>query len=286
MRTLYRIQLQFHLLEPRLAFTMLRHCRECTLSRLPPQLHTVRIPAPVSAQQLTISSLVTRHLSHLSVGAHTASYTQPHYYTNGYHYPSPNPPPYTEYATQSNRLQSFRHPEGHSSYWTGVTNDTSRYLGGQSNRHVTSSSFLIGDYMRPYHLAGIRIINTICNMRLTIPIPPIRSPSPSFSRLHPPSPIQRLLSRAYIPPPLHSPLHLMSVRFLKRSSAPNRNPHLSSIPFWISPVASSSVRRQPSTPTRPPPRDVTGASASHDIPVLTHSSFHRASQSHRRSANQ
>jgi hypothetical protein len=95
--------------------------------------------SPSLSQPLTISSPVSRHLSHLSMGTHTASYAQPHYYTtNGYHHPSPNPPPYTEYATESNRLQSFRHPESHSSYWTTAASDTSRYLGGQSNRHVFS----------------------------------------------------------------------------------------------------------------------------------------------------
>lgn len=90
--------------------------------------------SPTPSQLFNICFLVSRHQSHLSMDAH---YVQPHYYTtNGYHYPSPNPPPYTEYAAQSNRLQSFPHSESHSSYWTGITSDTSRYLEGQSSRHV------------------------------------------------------------------------------------------------------------------------------------------------------
>jgi hypothetical protein len=90
-------------------------------------------PGPDSSQLFNICFLVSRQ-SHLSMDAH---YVQPHYYTtNGYHYPSPNPPPYTEYAADSNRLQSFSHSESRSSYWTSTTSDSSRYVDGQSSRHV------------------------------------------------------------------------------------------------------------------------------------------------------
>ncbi|KAH9961425.1 hypothetical protein BGW80DRAFT_1438760 [Lactifluus volemus] len=82
------------------------------------------LPGVYSFTPPTPTPHVSRHQSHLSMDGH---YVQPHYYTtNGYHYPSPNPPPYTEYAAESNRLQSFPHSESHSSYWTGITSDTSR----------------------------------------------------------------------------------------------------------------------------------------------------------------
>lgn len=87
-----------------------------------------------SIQSLIVYTTVARHHSHPSVGGHTP-YAQPQYYSaNGYHCPSPNPPPYTEYATELNRPQSLRRSEGESSYWTTVGGDTSRYHVGQSNR--------------------------------------------------------------------------------------------------------------------------------------------------------
>ncbi len=77
---------------------------------------------------------VSRHLSHLSMVAHSPSHAQPQYFnTNGTHSPSPNPPPYTEYATELNRPQFLRHQERESSYWP-VGGDSSRYTEGQSNR--------------------------------------------------------------------------------------------------------------------------------------------------------
>jgi len=142
--------------------------------------------------------------------------------------------------------------------------------------------------MRVVSLASIKNITTMCNMRHTIPthhFPPTRLRSPSFHRLCPPSHTPRHLLRAYIPPlpPLH--LHWTSMRFLKRSSTLSRSPLRFSTISSISRAVNSSVRRQPSIPTRPPPRDMTEASVYHDMPALIHSNFRRASLSHIRSAN-
>jgi hypothetical protein len=46
MRILYRIQLQIHLLYPRLVFMIIRCCHQCTLSRLPYGLHKVKSFSP------------------------------------------------------------------------------------------------------------------------------------------------------------------------------------------------------------------------------------------------
>jgi hypothetical protein len=60
---------------------------------------------------------------------------QPHYYSdNSYQYPSQNPPPYTEYATELNRPQSSQHIGGNSDPWPGARDDTLRYIGARSNR--------------------------------------------------------------------------------------------------------------------------------------------------------
>jgi hypothetical protein len=78
---------------------------------------------------------VSRHLSHLSMAAHSPSHAQPQYFnTNGCHSPSPNPPPYTEYATELNCPQSLRNQEVGSSYWTTIGGNTSRYTEEQPNR--------------------------------------------------------------------------------------------------------------------------------------------------------
>ena len=132
MRTLYKIQLQIHLLYPLLVFVIISRCH---LLRLPYGLHRVKDLAPVSIQLLTMYTTVSRHVSHLSmVAQHTSSHAQPQYFnSNGFHSPSPNPPPYTEYA-ELNCPQSLRHREGESSYWTAIAGDSSRHLEGQSNR--------------------------------------------------------------------------------------------------------------------------------------------------------
>lgn len=189
----------------------------------------MKVLAPVAIQSLTPCTAVTRHISHSSMGAHTP-YAQPQYYnTNGYHCPSPNPPPYTEYATELNRPQSLRHPEGESSYWTAIGGDTSRYLGGQSNRQVLPPTSSIIDYMRPHYLASIKNIITMCNIRLITPTHPTHLASPSFPRIYPPFPIRHHLPRVSTPRPLRSPLHLTSVLFLKRGSTLSRSPQLFSI---------------------------------------------------------
>ena len=140
MRTLYRIQFQIHLLYPLLVFMIISRCHQCTLSRLPYGLHRVKELAPVSIQSLTICTTASRHHSHPSMVARTPSHPRPQYFnTNGYHSPSPNPPPYTEYATELNCPQSLRHQGSGSSYWTGIGGDSSRYLEGPSNRWVVTS---------------------------------------------------------------------------------------------------------------------------------------------------
>jgi hypothetical protein len=47
MRILYRIQLQIHLLYPRLVFMIIRCCHQCTLSRLPYGLHKRPVSFPI-----------------------------------------------------------------------------------------------------------------------------------------------------------------------------------------------------------------------------------------------
>ncbi len=147
---------------------------------------------------------------------------QPHYYSaNSYQYPSQNPPPYTEYATELNRPQSSQHVEGNSGYWPGARDDTLRYLGAQSNRHVVSFIVQIDDYMRPHCLAIIQSLTTMANMRLTIPIrpiPPTYLRSPSFLRQCTPFHIQRHRLRAYTPLPPLSHLPSTSARFLRRNN--------------------------------------------------------------------
>lgn len=83
------------------------------------------------------SATSTTHVTHRPtlppVGA-SIPCLQPHYYSaNSYQYPSQNPPPYTEYATESNRPQSSQHIEGNSAHWPGTRNDTLRYNGARSN---------------------------------------------------------------------------------------------------------------------------------------------------------
>lgn len=234
----------------------------------------VKIFAITSIQSLIICTTVARHYSHPSVGGHTLSYAQPQYYNaNGYHCPSPNPPPYTEYATELNRPQSLRHSEGESSYWTTVGGDTSRYHVGQSDRHVHPPTSSMDDYMRLLFLVSIKNIPIpiICNTRLTIPtrpIPPICRPS--FHRVCHPSPIPLHLPLAYIPPLPPLPLHLTTVRSPQKSNTLNRSPLLFSTTFSTSLAVSSSVHRSPGTPIRPPRRDMIGASVSRDIPAPIH----------------
>ena len=289
MRTPYKIQLRIPLRLPLPVFMMLRRCHHCTLSRRPPGLHTVKGLAPVFMRSLTIYTAVARHPSQLSMGAHSSSYAQPQYYNaNGYHCPSPNPPPYTEYATELNRAPPLRHTEAESNYWTTVGGDTSRYHGGHVNRHVLLITSSIDDYMRLPHLASIKNITTICNMDLTIPthpIPPVLSRSPCFPRVCPHFPIRRRLPRLCTPRHLHLLMRLTSVQSLKRSSAPSQTARLFTTIIWTSLAVSSSVRRPQSTSTPPSLRDVTGASVYHDILVLTPSNFRPANLSHRRNAN-
>ena len=146
---------------------------------------------------------------------------QPHYYSaNSYQYPSQNPPPYTEYATELNRPQSSQHIDGNSGHWAGARDDTLRYIGAQS-RQVVSSMAQIDDYMRPHYLAIIQRLAIMANMRLTIPIrpiPPTYSHNPSFLRPCTPFHIQRHRLRAYAPLPPLSHLTLTSAQFLKRNN--------------------------------------------------------------------
>lgn len=224
-----------------------------------------------SIQSLIVYTTVARHYSHPSVGGHTP-YAQPQYYSaNGYHCPSPNPPPYTEYATELNRPQSLRRSESESSYWTTVGGDTSRYHVGQSNRYVFPPTSSIDDYMRLLSLASIKNTPTICNMGLTIPthpIPPMYRPS--FHRACHPSPIPLHLLLAYIPPLPPLPLHLTTVRSHPKGNTLNRSPLLFSTIFSTSLAVSSSARRWPSTPTRPPRCDMIGVSVYRDITAPIH----------------
>jgi hypothetical protein len=146
---------------------------------------------------------------------------QPHYYSaNSYQYPSQNPPPYTEYATELNRPQSSQHIGGNSGHWPGARDDTLRYIGARSNRQVISFIAQIDDYMRPHYLAIIQSL-IMANMRLTIPtrpIPPTYLRNPSFLRQRTPFHIQRYHLRAYTPLPPPSHLPLTSARFLKRNN--------------------------------------------------------------------
>ncbi|KAI0051083.1 hypothetical protein FA95DRAFT_1554896 [Auriscalpium vulgare] len=78
------------------------------------------------------TSHVTRHMSTLTVGGTAPSYVQPHYYSvGGFNYPAGNPPPYTEYATEVNHIQSQQPPAINSGYWETTRNDAVRYLGDQ-----------------------------------------------------------------------------------------------------------------------------------------------------------
>jgi hypothetical protein len=134
MRTPYRIQLPIHLLYLLLVFMIIRPCHQCTHSGLQCGLHRVKALVSVSIQFTYYIMPVSRHLSHLSMVAHSPSHAQPQYFnTNGIHSPSPNPPPYTEYATELNCPQFLRHQERESSYWP-IGGDSSRYTEGQSNR--------------------------------------------------------------------------------------------------------------------------------------------------------
>lgn len=147
---------------------------------------------------------------------------QPHYYSaNSYQYPSQNPPPYTEYATQLNRPQSSQHIGGNSPHWPGTRDDTLRYNGTRSNRQVISFKAQLADYMRPHYPAAIQNLTITANIHLTIPIrpiPPTYLHSPSSLRQCTPSPIQRYRRRAYIPLPHLSHLPLTSARFPKRNN--------------------------------------------------------------------
>jgi hypothetical protein len=147
---------------------------------------------------------------------------QPHYYSaNSYQYPSQNPPPYTEYATGSNRPQSAQHIGGNSAHWPGTRDDALRYSGARSNRQVISFKAQMDDYMRPHYPAVIQSLTITANMRLTIPIrpiPPTYLRSPSFLRQRTPFLIQRYHLRAYIPLPHPSHLPLTSAQFLKRNN--------------------------------------------------------------------
>jgi hypothetical protein len=247
----------------------------------------VKVLATVPIQSLIIYIAVARHISHPSLGAHTP-YAQPQYYSqNAYPYPSPNPPPYTEYATELNRPQSLRHPESNLSYWATIGSDTSRYHGGQSNRQVLPPTSLVDDYMRLLSLASIKNITTMCNIPPTIPthpIPPMYMGHLSFHRMFPPFLILHHLLRAYILPLPPLPLHSTTVLFLKGNSTLSRSPRLFSTISSTSLAVSSSVRRQPSTPIRPCLHDMTEASVYRDIPALIRSSFRRVCLLHPRSA--
>ena len=147
---------------------------------------------------------------------------QPHYYSaNSYQYPSQNPPPYTEYATQSNRPQSSQHIEGNSPHWPGTRDDTLRYNGARSNRQVISFKTQLADYMRPHYPAAIQSLTITANIRLTIPIhpiPPTSLRSPSSLKQCTPSPIQRYRRRAYTLLLHLSHLPLTSAQFLQRNN--------------------------------------------------------------------
>ena len=141
--------------------------------------------------------------------------------------------------------------------------------------------------MRLLSSASIKTITTMCNIPLSIPtrlIPPMYMRRLSFPRMCPPFPIPHNHPQAYTPPLPPLLLHLTTVLFLIRSNTLNRNPLLFSTISSTSLAASSSVRRQPSTPTHPPLHCMTEASVYRDIPALIHLSFRQVSQSHRRSA--
>lgn len=146
---------------------------------------------------------------------------QPHYYSaNSYQYPSQNPPPYTEYATELNRPQSSQHIEGNSGRWPGARDDTLRYIGAQSSRQVLLFMAQIVNYMRP-HYPVIQSLAIMANMRPITPIRPILptySHKPSFLRQCTPFHIRRHPLQAYTPLPLLSHLPLTSARFLKRNN--------------------------------------------------------------------
>jgi cohesin loading factor subunit SCC2 len=103
-----------------------------------------------SQSNFLICVSVTHHSAHPPASA-SMPCLQPHYYSaNSYQYPSQNPPPYTEYATELNRPQSSQHIEGNSGHWPSARDDTLRYIGAQSNRQVVSFVAQIVDYMRPH----------------------------------------------------------------------------------------------------------------------------------------
>jgi hypothetical protein len=143
----------------------------------------------------------------------------------------------------------------------------------------------VDDYMRLIYQGRVRIIPTIINMRLILPIhriPPMRS---SSTRMYPPFPIRHHLPRAYTLPLPHLHLRLTSVLFLQEGSTLSRSPQAFSTTFSTSPAVSLSVRRQPSTPVNPPFRSVRRVSVYRDIQVQIPSNFLQVSLSHRRSAN-
>jgi hypothetical protein len=146
---------------------------------------------------------------------------------------------------------------------------------------------LVDDYMRLLYQDSVRIIPTIFNMRLILPIhriPPVTMRS-SSTLMYPPFPIRHHLPRAYTLPLPHLHLRLTSVRFPKESSTLSRSPQVFSTTFSTSPAVSLSARRQPSTPINLPPHSVKRVLVYHDIQVQIPSNFLQVSLSHRRSAN-
>ncbi|KAI0290109.1 hypothetical protein B0F90DRAFT_1654815 [Multifurca ochricompacta] len=137
------------------------------------------LPAVYPFASATPTTHVTRHLSHLSVGA-SAPYEHPHYYNaNGYHYPSSNPPPYTEYATEPSRLQAVRYPGGGSDYWAGVADDTSRYLGShhypEYHHHMQYA---------PYHTYPSYPTNSLSQSVFQSTVSSFSSPTPPPPGIH------------------------------------------------------------------------------------------------------
>ena len=205
---------------------------------------------------------------------------QPHYYSdNSYRYPSQNPPPYTEYATELNRPQSSQHIEGNSGHWPGARDDTLRYIGARSNRQVISFKAQTADYMRPHYLAITQSI-IMANMCLTIPIHPIpptywRHPSILRQCIH--FHIQRYRLRAYTPLPRLSHLPLTSARFLRRNHILSKSRRASLTTIWTNRVVSWNVHKRRSIQTHLAPRGWIEASACRDTPVLIPLNFHPAS---------
>ena len=139
---------------------------------------------------------VARQLSNLTVSGTAPSYVQPHYYSlSSAMYPSSNPQPYSEYASQISHLQASQPPAGNNmSYWENTRNDAVRYLGENGNQCVhLSLRGVMADYMRCSGTARTRITSRRRSIGPRHPTPRTRQ-TPSLSRYSSircrPSPIQ------------------------------------------------------------------------------------------------